>query len=485
MINSLVHSLPLIFFFYGLAFFCMGLAITLEVGRSKAENEFAWALVPLGWFGLVHGAHEWFEMCYVIQCMLYGSPTYNFIAELRLVMLTGSFFLLLSFSFRLIVGRNRGRLALYLLLIPAAVWLAGMLMALPFTAESLTAADVFTRYSLAIPGSILAAWGLVLQNRRFSRAGMTSFGWDVLLAALAFLIYGAVGQVFSNASRLFPSNYLNAAVFETWFGFPIQLLRAGTACMVTVFIIRSLRSFEVENALRMEQMRAEMLHHTVQAQETERQRIARELHDQTGQTLTALGMGLRGLSEALRSNPERAAQRAQKLESLSAAGMLELQRIVSGLHPPQLDDLGLLPALRWYVQDASERFGLQIQLQSAAHLPELSPEVKITLYRIAQEAITNAIRHAQAKRITVQVEIIDEILVLVVEDDGVGFDPVRTAANPKGQPCWGLMGMQERARLIGGLYTLDSRPGAGTRVSIEVDPAGTQDTVQLEGELYG
>ena len=171
----------------------------------------------------------------------------------------------------------------------------------------------------------------------------------------------------------------------------------------------------------------------------------------------------------LRSNPERAAQRAQKLESLTSSGLAELQRIVSGLHPPQLDDLGLLPALRWYVQDVSERCGIQIKLQSSNHLPDLTPEIKITLYRIAQEAITNAIRHARARRISVSVRVVDEILILLVEDDGIGFDAAQTASSPKGRPCWGLMGMQERARLIGGEYFLDSHPGAGTRVSIEVE----------------
>ena len=488
MVISLIHNLPVIFFFYGLAFFCMGLAITLEVGRSKADNEFAWALEPLGWFGLLHGGHEWFEMCYFIQCTLYNKPPYSFVPAVRLALLTGSFLLLLYFSFRLIVGRDRAKSAWKLLLLPVAVWLVGMAIINPFVLENMTDADVFTRYSLAIPGSILAAWGLFLQNRRFMQTELRSFGRDVLLAALAFLIYGVVGQIFTNVSRLFPSTYLNATLFETWFGFPIQLLRAGTACMATVFIVRSLRSFEVENARRIERLRAEMLHHTVQAQETERQRIARELHDQTGQTLTALGLGLRGLSDLLRSSPERAGQRAQKLEALSASGLAELQRIVSGLHPPQLDDLGLLPALRWYVQDISERFGVQVQLQSVNRLPDLSPEVKITLYRVAQEAITNAIRHAQAGRISVTVNTSDEMLSLLVQDDGVGFDAAQIAASPKGRPCWGLMGMQERARLIGGVYNLESQPGKGTQVSIQVQI--TPNVAQAElappaGGLYG
>jgi signal transduction histidine kinase len=213
-----------------------------------------------------------------------------------------------------------------------------------------------------------------LQRQRFIRAGLGGFGRDVALAALAFLLYGVVGQLFASPSNIFPSNYLNAVEFLRWFGFPIQVFRAAMACIAAIFIIRSMRSLEEETRRRIESLReaqlaerrrlenvrSELLHRTVKAQEAERQRIARELHDETGQTLTALGLGLRGLSETVQNNPGRAAQQAKQLEGVAVAGLDELQRLVSGLHPPQLDDLGLSAALRWYAGEITRRGGLRV-----------------------------------------------------------------------------------------------------------------------------
>ncbi len=189
---------------------------------------------------------------------------------------------------------------------------------------------------------------------------------------------GGLAELFASPSMIFPSGILNSGVFLKWFGFPIQLLRAGSAAFVAVFIIHSLRVFEVENRRqiaelheaqlaerrRLEATRAELLHRTVQALEAERQRIARELHDETGQTLTALGMGLRGLATTINLNPTRAIQQANQLEGLAVSGIDELQRLVSGLHPPQLDDLGLLAALRWYTSEVQKRIGIEIRLSS-------------------------------------------------------------------------------------------------------------------------
>jgi signal transduction histidine kinase len=170
---------------------------------------------------------------------------------------------------------------------------------LPVGKNQTLAADVYTRYSLAIPGAALTVWGLLVQRRKFFQAGMSGFGRDVSLAALAFGLYGGIGQLFASPSAIFPSPYINAEVFLRWFGFPIQVFRAAMACLAAVFIIRSLRAFEVESRRReeklrdeqgaeqhrLEELRSELLHRTVQAQESERQRIARELHDETGPTI--------------------------------------------------------------------------------------------------------------------------------------------------------------------------------------------------------
>jgi signal transduction histidine kinase len=320
---------------------------------------------------------------------------------------------------------------------------------------------------------------------------MPSIGRDVLFAAIAFGLYGLVGQLFVSPSIIFPSEYLNSEAFLRWFGVPIQVFRALTAMMASVFIIRSLRAFEVESnqriqglrdaqlaeQQRLDSLKAELLHRTVIAQETERQRIARELHDETGQTLTALGMGLRGMSEMITTNRNRAIEQANQLEKLAEDGIEQLQRMVSGLHPPQLDDLGLLAAIRWYTNDIMGRTGISINIINHGNKPSLSSDVRAVVFRIAQEAITNIIRHANATQIDLQLDYLPDSIYLRVEDNGQGFNANEVLSKQPGKPtAWGLMGMVERASLVGGTCNIFSHPGKGTLIEVNVPVIGeTQD----------
>ncbi len=474
-----------VFFFYGLSFFCMGLAVLLESGHSS-ELDFARALKPLAGFGLIHGAHEWFEMFLLIYPAIAANPANIWISPLRIILLASSFMLFVIFGARLILGPEHARIRWLVFLVIGSVWLLGFLSVIASASftwqERVIAADVYTRYSLAFPGAILTVWGLMVQRQKFFQAGMTQYGRDLAIAALAFGVYGGIGQLFASPSAIFPSIYLNQEVFVLWFGFPVQVLRAAMATLAAIFIVRSLRAFEFETHSRIEALhqaqlqerqhleaiRGELLHRTVKAQETERQRIARELHDETGQTLTALGLGLRGLGGMIQSNPERASQQAQQLETLAVNGIDELQRMVRGLHPPQLDDLGLLPALRWYANEVSSRSGLPVKLVSSGAGPELSPDLRIVFFRVAQEAVTNAMRHAKAHQVTMRLEQTQDKIVLQVQDDGYGFDVEAALKGGTERPCWGLLGMIERSSLVGGVCQITSHPGQGTCVELSI-----------------
>lgn len=471
-----------VYFFYGLSFFCMGLAVTLEITHSS-NFEFARSLQPLAGFGLVHGSHEWFEMFLLIAPTTASLPQYGWITPLRMTLLATSFIFLIAFGARLIdgVGKAKYKLAMFATVI--GLWLLGLLWVIlsqtPGTERS-TAIDVYTRYALAIPGSVLTVWGLLLQRRRFIQAGMPSVGADVALAAISFGLYGLIGQLFTSASTIFPSSFINAEAFIRWFGFPIQVFRALMACCIAAFIIRSLRAFEMENRNRIEELRkaqiaerehleetrAELLHRTVKAQEAERKRIARELHDETGQTLTALGMGLRGLSETIGTNPDRAIQQAKHLEFLASSGIEDLQRLVSGLHPPQLDDLGLGATLRWYASEVTKNYSTKVIVNVWGSDKELPIEVSVVCFRIAQEAITNAIRHSSATQISIYQESRPKSVILRVEDNGQGFKVEPFLDRKTENPGWGLLGMIERATLIGGTCKISSLMGMGTRVEV-------------------
>ncbi|MFT3892891.1 MAG: sensor histidine kinase [Anaerolineales bacterium] len=471
-----------VYFFYGLSFFVMGLAVLLEVDRSS-KLDFARALRSLAGFGLIHGGHEWIEMFLLIHPEILETSFYHYVGPGRVVLLATSFLFLISFGARMIAGSNRTRLSWQMLGVVTAIWLVGLIWL--FFAEPvdsrLVAMDVYSRYSLAIPGAALTAWGMILQRQKFLQAGMKGFDREMIAGAVAFGLYGGVGQLFVASSNVFPSAFLNSQVFLSWFGFPIQFFRSVMACIAAVAIISSLRAFEQETQRQLEALRnaqlaerkrlddlhAELMRRTVRAQELERQRIARELHDELGQTLTALGMGLRAISDNALVKPEKVSGQARQLQGVVDSGISSLQNLVSGLHPPQLDDLGLLAALRWYSAEAKERFGLTVTVTSLGKEAVLSIEIRTVLFRIVQESITNIIRHAKTDQADVSVIFDNDAVCICVEDKGSGFDVDATLHQP-GYPCWGLLGMIERAALIGADCRFISEPGKGTRVEVRV-----------------
>ena len=235
--------------------------------------------------------------------------------------------------------------------------------------------------------------------------------------------------------------------------------------------IERLQQERLEAAQRREALRGDLIRRIVSAQESERRRIARELHDETGQTLTALGMGLRGLSASLRRDPDKEAEKLRHLEQLVEHSLVEIQRIISDLRPSHLDDLGLPAALRWYLGEISMRAPpLDVEFEVRGQAQEIAHDVSTALFRVAQEALTNVIKHANAQHVWVRLEFDAEEVGLYIRDDGCGFDA--QSIQFAGRDSLGLIGMQERAILFGGHFKLRSRPGEGTFIEVVVPRTG-------------
>lgn len=471
----------LIFLFYGLAFFSMGLAITQEIGRAS-DVRLRYALRSLAGFGLIHGVHEWVEMIEKLNA-LPGQETVPLLwSAIRIFMLAISFLLLSAFGASLLISDDQKRQFSWLVPIgQALIWGIGLLIMRGRYAQDLwNVADVWSRYVLAIPAAFLTCAGMVVLQRAFRRAGMAQFGRDSLWAAVAFLWYGMIGQFFTRATALPPSTFLNQDLFLSTFGFPVQLLRATAAVTVAVFVIRFMRSFEVETqkqiselqlarleeVQRREALRGEYLKRVVAAQEAERQRIARELHDETGQALTAIGLRLRGTSAILDRDPERAEVHIRELETLVARSLDELQRLIANLRPSHLDDLGLLAALRWYGEGVERTSHLKVVVDQEGVAREIPPEVKIALFRVAQEALGNVVKHAGASEVRIIQRFDPHSITIQIEDNGRGFDLDRIAGVDRHR--WGLLGMEERASLLGGKFLIDTKPGQGTCILVTI-----------------
>jgi PAS domain S-box-containing protein len=244
-------------------------------------------------------------------------------------------------------------------------------------------------------------------------------------------------------------------------GYPVRREANGPVVRIvgTHFDLTDRKKTEADRA------RSELLTRLVFAQEDERRRIARDMHDEFGEHLTALALRIGALKDACRGHAELIRQ-ADALESIARDLDRDVDRLVWELRPTALDDLGLGAALANHVQDWSNRVHIPARLHTAGLLDErLASEVETTLYRIAQEALNNAAKYSRARRVDVLLERRPDCVLLIVEDDGVGFD-AEAAGSRRG---FGLVGMKERAALIGASLEIETRPGAGTTVLVRLD----------------
>ncbi len=476
------NSIVIIYFFYGLAFFSMGLLVMMEGGRST-DARLRMALRPLAGFGLVHATHEWMEMLELAGGVTTQSNLGLYV--LKFSLMAFSFLSLAAFGAYLLLGvESTWRISLTIPLLLEAIWVFGLVS---FKARFLpqdmpTIADVWTRYSLAIPAGLLAGAGLIAQQRAFRQAGMIRFGQDSLWAAVCFAWYSLVGQLFTKPSPLFPSTVINEDLFFNLFGFPVQIVRAAAAVGAAIYVIRFLRAFQVEADQKLADLqearltearergvlRAELFRRVVAAQEAERQRIARDLHDETGQALTAIGMGLRGLTDTLGTDNQTGRDILHRLQSLTGDSLKELQRIISDLRPSHLDDLGLSAAIRWYAGRLQELTPLMIRVDILGEERPIDEAARITMFRIIQESLNNIIKHAGASHVQIDLEFREEKVHILVRDNGSGFDMDAVQVRRSNRPSLGLAGMQERAELLGGTVEIHSRPGYGTEVEAAI-----------------
>jgi PAS domain S-box-containing protein len=244
-------------------------------------------------------------------------------------------------------------------------------------------------------------------------------------------------------------------------GYPVRRVPGGPVVRIvgTHFDLTARRRAEAERA------RTEFLGRLVFAQEDERRRIAREMHDQFGEHLTALALRIRALREAAGDRDDLRAQ-VESIESIAQRLDHEVDQLVWQLRPTALDDLGLRAALANYIQDWSSRVGIHATLHSSGLLDDRLPaDAETALYRIAQEALTNVAKHADASNVEVILERRANNVLLVVEDDGRGFDPGDPGGPGQG---FGLVGMRERAALIGAIMEIESSPGMGTAIFVRM-----------------
>lgn len=455
-----------ILFGHGLVFFIMGFSIYLE-SRRPSQLTLARHLPLLGLFGMINGVAAWGSVFIPIQRTYLPEAVVAGLEGLDSVLLALSFAFLFTFAGRLL-AEARPRLAF----LP---WLAWVIFAVWFAAfvwsglrESSTGirtwlllSDVWSRYLLGFTGALLAAWGLAEQRSQFDEMGLGHLNAHLALAVVAFLLYAVSGGLIVPRAGFFPANLLNDVAFFTWFGVPIHALRAVAGLAIAYVTIRTLEVYDVEAALQHE------THQRVLAVLSERDRIARELHDGVIQQLYAVGLNLESSLFLLENEPAQARRQIRENMGRLNQAIRDIRRYIMDLRTPGEEASAPLPSrLRRVAEEFRRSYpvGVRVQVRKAP-TDALSPETVEHVVQIVRESMTNAVRHADPRGILLRVEGTPDGLAVVVEDDGAGFDPA-SITRRNGETGHGLQNMRERAALIGARLDIQSSPGEGTRVML-------------------
>jgi signal transduction histidine kinase len=229
---------------------------------------------------------------------------------------------------------------------------------------------------------------------------------------------------------------------------------------------------DIDILKRAEAERSHLLRRLASAQEEEQRRISRELHDQIGQTVTGLSLGLKALEQGLAKagDDEAATEQVRWLEQLAAQIGRDIHRTASDLRPTAIDDLGIFRAIEAYVAEWQDRYGIRVDMQTFGRDHPLPGDVSAVLYRLVQEGLTNVLKHAHASKVSIVLEKKAEGLALVLEDDGIGFDPdnVDRIASAGRASGLGLSGMKERVALLGGTIAIESSSGKGSTIFVQI-----------------
>lgn len=222
-----------------------------------------------------------------------------------------------------------------------------------------------------------------------------------------------------------------------------------------------------EELLRKDRTRGELINELISIQEEERKRIARELHDETGQVLASLSANLEAAIGMLPANAEKPITLIRKAQTISVKLLDDIHRLIYQLRPAVLDDFGLVDATRWLVDNSLSTVGISVVFKTTGQQRRLIPQLETTLFRVIQEASTNIIRHALAKNVRIILRFKKKSIEVSIKDDGKGFDVEEAISSNERPRGLGLLGMKERIELMHGTVNIRSQPGCGTEIDIE------------------
>ncbi len=454
----------ILYFVYGLVFFVTGLVTGLQ-WRRGSHLELGRPLPWLAAFGIAHGLNEWGYIFVPLQALYLPDSVVRLMVIGHLLLLAISFFFLLQFGLELLLSPSsrhrwlRAVPAVILLLWGAAVFLRGMV-----AQESLNVlvaiADGWSRYFLALPGSILAHLGLLRQARLVREMGLSRIAIYLTAAAFAFALYALAGGLMVPTAPTFPANLLNYSWLDRTIHVPAPIFRSICGLAMAFFVARSLEVFQVETDRRIAEMeQAQLL-------ADDRERIGRELHDGIIQNIYAAGLSLEEARHLVAENPEGAKRQIGSVMNALNQTIQDIRRYIFDLRTAeQTRELEMV--LENLVRDLRLDTLLEVDLEVIGQrCCWLTTDEVAHVTQIAREALSNVVQHANASHVTVNLSYEGQSTRLAVTDNGRGLNlDAQTGRDYLGQ---GLVNMQARARMLGGEIVLKGNAGGGLCLELTI-----------------
>jgi len=456
--NFFTINHDVIYFVYGLMFFVLGLAVALQ-SRLSSRLDLARSLIWLAAFGFLHAFHEWGYLFIPLQAEYLPPAIIQVLNYIHLLLLTASFTCLFEFGVVLLEPLTRRRW-LHMLTISLFVgWSLFVFLPLRRWMSDFdtwfASANALARYFIGLPGALLSAYALRTHTlQRIAPYNVPKIVRALESAGIAMAIYGLVTGLIVPPVPFFPGNWLNTDTFSRYLLLPPQLIRALIALAIAVTTIRFLEIFNVETSRQIEAMEKQ------QILAAERERIARDLHDNTIQKVYTAGLLVRSAQNLVPADSPLSGRLAIAVGVLDDA-IGDLRQNLNNLNPPLRPQEPFGSALKKLVNDP--RFSSLVEISLDLDLPDLdclAPERSAHVLAIVQEALVNAVRHANASHVQVAVHHLDDRLQLSIQDDGSGI-PVQVAEGN------GLRNMRSRASLLHGQLKVEGMK-KGTCVSLDI-----------------
>lgn len=462
----------IVIFIYGMIYFLMGFGILLK-NRQHSRFRLAKSLHWLALFGIFHAIADWGHLFIPIQKGYASEQAYIILRTTRIVINAISFMFLFQFGISL-WQQTKDTLS-KLKYLPAALFL--LWFAQLFLYKSIfiidgdplwwvRASDIWSRYLLAFPGALLSGYAILHQREEFRKYGQTKFISMLKIAAASLFLYGVTGGLFVPRGLVSLAEIINAEFFFTLTGLPIEVLRAGAGLLMSFSMLKIIQVFDKEYIARIQESEKE------RAIFEERNRIAQDLHDGIIQSIYATNLQLEVVRQLITKNPVDALEKLAVSLSKKNEIISQIRQYIGELKRVTDTNLSFRERIEELLDEMGTKERLKVKLDYSFEKDDLSITVLYHLSLVMKEAISNVMKHSEAKELRIKIRGDDSELHVKISDDGIGFSPENVPSVFEAGEKQGILNMKNRIKTLNGEFEIQSAKKKGTTIRMRIPLLG-------------